>query len=429
MLKRAAVLSVAALALSAGGASASSFTVLKTFCQQTVCHDGNTPSGPLLVDAQGDLFGVTVVGGTHNRGEVYELQHTDSGYVFRRAYEFCLKSGCADGWRPYGGLIMDAAGNLYGTTSLGGAFGGGIVYEISPGAEPFQAWAFTKLHDFCVAANCTDGRKPMAGLTYQGAASGALYDGLSPLFGTTSLGGANAKGAAFKLSFVGGRPKPKETVLYSFCAQTNCADGLTPSAPLTADADGNLYGTTNYGGAFGASYTGGVVFELSPQRKRYTYTVLHSFCAETNCADGNLPNVGGVTLDSGGNLYGGTLLPSAGKLFELTPNGTVSTLNVIYSFCPTPSCTDGYGPNGPLLVDASGDITGTTADGGTAANPAGTIFKLHGATESVLYSFCGNCADGANPLAVTADGAGNLFGATFTSTNTGQGGTVFELTP
>jgi uncharacterized repeat protein (TIGR03803 family) len=428
MLKSAVVLSLAVLLLSAGGAHASSFTVLKTFCQLTACKDGGVADAPLVIDGQGNLFGVTVTGGRHNRGMMFELQNTSGGYVFRRGYDFCVQTGCNDGWFPYSGLILDTSGNLYGTTSRGGAYGGGIAFKLLPAAKPGDVWKFVKLHDFCIKAGCADGKTPMSGLTYQGAASGAPYDGTSPLFGTTTLGGAKGNGAAYRLQFAAGRGKPKEAVIYSFCAQTNCADGLTPQAPLTIDGNGNIYGTTNYGGAFGASDDGGVVFELSPTRNAYTYTVLHSFCAQTQCADGDLPGTGALALDGGGTLYGTAGRPGGGQIYALSPDGANSAISTVYSFCYGSGCLGGFAPDGPLIIDANGDIFGTAADGGSAADPAGVVFMIHDGAETVLHSFCSNCTDGANPLAVVMDGSGNLFGTTWISTVV-PGGTAFEISP
>ncbi|MBV9992397.1 MAG: hypothetical protein JOZ72_14040 [Alphaproteobacteria bacterium] len=428
MLMRSAAFAVIGLSFLPAAASAGTLSVLKTFCESTGCRDGNTPFAPLIRDPGGNLFGTTDTGGAHNRGTVFELLKTRSGYTFRRIYDFCSKSDCADGYHPRAGLIMDASGNLYGTATNGGVFGtgyrGGVAFKLTPGS---QQWTLTKLHDFCAKADCVDGKTPMAGLTYQGASSGALYDGSSPLFGTTIAGGTADQGVAYKLTFIPGRAKPQETALYSFCSQTDCADGLQPAAPLAIDAAGNIYGTTGYGGANGASDNGGVVFQLTPKRKGYAYTVLHSFCTLANCADGNRPSRSGVTIDGDGNLLGSAGGPYGGIIFKVVPSGASSTFSTLYTFCTDTVCDDGASPDFPLLVDASGDVFGTTTGGGP--QNAGTIFKLHDGAESVLYSFCQNCNDGAYPFGVAMDGSGTIFGVTFTTRNTGQGGTVYELAP
>ena len=164
-------------------------------------------------------------------------------------YSFCPQSGCADGSQPVAGLIMDAAGNLYGTTKVGGtggtggAFGQGVVFKLAPdGTE-------TVLYSFCSQANCTDGLQPFAGL---------IMDAAGNLYGTTLNGGiGSGSGVVFKLA-----PDGTQTVLYSFCSQANCTDGLAPQAGLLMDAAGNLYGTTALGGI--APGNSGVVFALTP---------------------------------------------------------------------------------------------------------------------------------------------------------------------
>jgi uncharacterized repeat protein (TIGR03803 family) len=189
---------------------------------------------------------------------------------------------------------------------------------------------------------------------------------------------------------------PTETVLHSFSGN----DGAQPIAGLIADGNGNLYGTTAKGGASG----NGVVFKLAPGG---TYTVLYSF---TGGSDGRFPQAG-LIADSSGNLYGTTQFGGAtgnGVVFKLTPGGTET---VLYSFCHLPGCTDGAYPQAGLIADSSGNLYGTTPYGG--ASNDGVVFKLaSGGTETVLYSFLGG-GDGAFPgAALIADGSGNLYGTT-----------------
>ncbi|HTT97578.1 MAG TPA: choice-of-anchor tandem repeat GloVer-containing protein [Rhizomicrobium sp.] len=432
MVLRSTVIALVALLSLFVPASASTFNVLKTFCVSTNCRDGNTPTAPIFLDPSGNLFGVTYGGGAHGKGTVFELRKAATGYTFHRIYDFCSQTNCTDGDHPYSGLIMDTAGNLYGTASNGGAngtgFRGGIVFKLTPGAKPSQQWTLTKLHDFCAKANCVDGKTPMAGLTYQGASSG-LYDGVSPLFGTTIGGGTAAQGVAYKLTYVPGRIKRVEKAFYSFCSVANCADGLQPGAPLTIDGAGNIYGTTNYGGANGSSTDGGVAFQFTPKHRGYRYTVLHSFCALAECADGDMPSRGGLTIDGSGNLLGTAYRPEGGIIYKLTPAGTGSTISTLYTFCADTICDDGAAPDWPLLIDSNGDIVGATNGGGTATQPAGTVYRLHDGTLTVLHSFCLNCDDGAYPRGIAMDTTGNIFGVTFMTRNTGAGGTVFALTP
>jgi uncharacterized repeat protein (TIGR03803 family) len=195
---------------------------------------------------------------------------------------------------PSAELIMDAAANLYGTTYHGGTSGGGVVFKLAPdGTE-------TVLYSFCSQFNCADGDHPSAGL---------IMDGAGNLYGTTYYGGTSGGGVVFKLA-----PDGTETVLYSFCSQSNCADGSDPEAGLIMDGAGNLYGTTSDGGGT----FGGVVFKLAPDG---TETVLYSFCSQSGCADGSYPEAG-LIMDGAGNLYGTTLgggTSGTGVVFMVTP--------------------------------------------------------------------------------------------------------------
>jgi uncharacterized repeat protein (TIGR03803 family) len=324
-------------------------TVLYSFCPQSSCADGAMPRASLLMDAPGNLYGTTFGGGAQLSGVVFKLAPDGTETVL---YSFCPQSGCADGAQPAAGLIMDAAGNLYGTTLNGGiGSGSGVVFKLAPdGTE-------TVLYSFCSQANCTDGQGPQAGL---------LMDAAGNLYGTTVAGGTGF-GVVFKLA-----PDGTETVLYSFCSQANCTDGFQPFAGLIMDAAGNLYGTTARGG------TGfGVVFKLAPDG---TETVLYSFCSQANCADGAQP-VAGLIMDAAGNLYGTTLSGGTsdqgvkldgGVVFALAPDGTET---VLHTFCsPGGNCTDGARPGG-LIMDAAGNLDGTTAQGGIAPG-SGVVFAL-----------------------------------------------------
>jgi len=240
---------------------------------------------------------------------------------------------------------MDANGNLYGTAVNGGADNDGTVFKLAPdGTE-------TLLHTF---AGGNDGAYPWAPL---------IADRKGKFYGTTCCGGASTQGTVFELT-----PEGKETVLYNFCAQANCADGGTPLAALLMDRSGNLYGTTSMGGGGSCNYGCGTVFELAADG---TETVLYSFCAKTNCADGSTPNASYLIMDKKGNLYGTTTAGGKygdGTVFELAPDGTEK---VLHSFA---GGSDGSDPSSGLLVNTKGDFYGTAFKGG--ANNDGIVFEV-----------------------------------------------------
>jgi uncharacterized repeat protein (TIGR03803 family) len=234
-------------------ASARIEKVLYSFCQTTGCPDGQDPYSPMVQDAHGNLFGTTLAGGNaSNAGTIYELQKVKRSWVFHSLYSFCSQTNCTDGSTPYGGLIVDVSGNLYGTTLLGGNANDGAVYELQKNGT------FKVLYSFCALSSCADGAQPYAGLTYQGQQTGAFYDGSSPLYGTTSSGGVSnlQSGVVYTIT-----PGGVESVLYAFGEGfNNFNDGVKPLAPLTMDSDDNLYGTTNNGG----STNSGTIFGVSP---------------------------------------------------------------------------------------------------------------------------------------------------------------------
>ncbi len=236
-------------------------------------------------------------------------------------YSFCAEANCADGVGPFAGLIRDASGNLYGTTTEGGAFDGGTVFELTPAAK--TPWPEKVLYSFCAEKHCADGATPYAGLIR--GASGNLY-------GTTNGGGGFGQGTVFELTPAAKTPWLAK-VLYSFCAKANCADGAGPYAGLIKDASGNLYGTTFAGGkettgmisceAFGkTSISCGVIFELTPNhaRTKWTEAVLHVFCKNGgDCVDGANPYAA-LIRDGSGDLYATALFGSgedAGTVIEL----------------------------------------------------------------------------------------------------------------
>jgi uncharacterized repeat protein (TIGR03803 family) len=364
-----------------------------------------------------------------------------AGYRLQLLHLFCARglTLCPEGGGPSSGLVMDAAGNLYGETFDGGqgrrcrGFGCGVAFELTPDKSRATGWSEAVLYRFCPEGEpCLDGAKPEGGL---------ITDAAGKLYGTAGGNASRSQplgpGLVFALTPNPSRTAWGESVLYRFCAQgLPCPDGANPETGLIADADGNLYGTTAAGGGAG----NGVVFALrhNASRTEWTETVLYSFCART-CIDGAFPQ-GGLIMDASGNLYGTTYNGGAaigpGTVFELTPNADRSqwTETVLYSFCmQSPTCADGANPFGSLIMDTAGNLYGETAFGGRAKN-AGVVFALtHNAdrsrwSETVLNEFAcgkgGRCGEGSPiPSGLVMDSAGHLFGIDY-----GING-IIELTP
>ena len=325
--------------------------------------DGAFPYAGLIMDRAGNFYGTTHNGGAETAvsggcdcGTVFELSPVPGG-GWRETILHSFGSGREGAFPAYAGVIMDAAGNLYGTTSSGGIYGNGIVFELSPRAN--GGWTETVLHNF---GNGDDGSVPQAGLT---------MDTAGNLYGTTLWGGIYRRcsdglkagcGTVFELSPSQGGGWT-ETVIHSF----NWADGWQPNSTLIMDTVGNLYGTTTVGG-FNACADGpegcGTVFQLSPSPGGgWTETVLHTFGRPAT--DGSHPWTG-LTMDTAGNLYGVTLdggVYSFGTVFEMSPQqGGGWSETVLHSF----NITDGWNPYGLPTVDRSGNIYGTTAAGGSS---------------------------------------------------------------
>jgi uncharacterized repeat protein (TIGR03803 family) len=303
-------------------------------------------------------------------------------------------------------------------------------------APAFAASKEKVLYRFCSQSGCIDGDGP---------GGSVIFDAAGNLYGTAEAGGAQNSGVVFKLT-----PEGKETVLYSFCAQTSCIDGIEPTrdgieptGSLIFDAAGNLYGVTYEGGAYGGAYGGGSVFELTPATDgSWTEQLLHSFGSGN---DGSQPSAG-LILDVAGNLYGTTIgggaysgcfstIDGCGTVFELTPgkNGQW-TEKVLYNFGQ--NARDGFGPEGSLVIDDAGNLYGTTIYGGayscSGSDGCGTVFELMPGKNGrwkgrVIHSFNGN--DGDLPVSnVIFDSAGNLYGTTYEGGYRGWG-TVFKLVP
>jgi uncharacterized repeat protein (TIGR03803 family) len=366
-------------------APAQTFTVLHAF---TGRPDGASPHAGLLLDKSGNLYGTTAVGGDIKSGWGTVFKVTSEG---QETVLYSFASG-TDGANPQAGLIMDASGNLYGTTSKGGSVPNfGTVFKVSAKGKENVLFRF----------NDTDGSGPVGSL---------VRDAKGNLYGTTQVG-AKGYGTVFKLD-----SKGNETVLHSFARG---ADGAFPLAGLIMDAKGNLYGTTESGGTPEV----GTVFEVDNTGEE---TILYSF---KRAPDGYGP-YGGLVMDAIGNFYGtaedGGKDSAFGTVFKLTKSGVET---VLHSFASNP---DGANPWAGLIRDAKGNLYGTTSFGGIGK---GTVFEVSSeGEETVLYTFTGGKDGGFPHGGLVMDGEGNLYGTTTEggdlSCDDGIGcGTVFKLTP
>jgi uncharacterized repeat protein (TIGR03803 family) len=340
--------------------------------------DGTNPAAGLTLDASGNLYGTTLGGGdvdlcgyTLGCGLVFEMSQESAG-VWKETVLYPFKAG-AGGGGPVGGLIFDAAGNIYGTTySYGnlagcGGSGCGIVFELSPSAH---GWIETILHTF---TGGVDGAQPAASL---------VFDGSGNLYGTTYSGGnltacpaTSGCGVVFELS-PSGRNQWKETVLHTF---TDGVDGSNPVSNLVFDANGRLYGTTSAGGSANCYKGCGAVFELSQNAQGWKATVIRSFGGGP---DGANP-AAGLISDSAGNLYGttehggysnnpcGYANAGCGTVFKLSPTSGVWNLTVLHAFT---NDGDGAFPRAGLIFDGAGNLYGTTTNGGV--NGDGAVFEV-----------------------------------------------------
>jgi uncharacterized repeat protein (TIGR03803 family) len=387
--------------------------------------NGNNPDGGLIFDARGNLYGTTFHGGTSGNGDVFRLTPPAPGKTAWTETVLYTFSG-TNGKGPNGNLIFDSAGNLYGTTVAGGAHGDGTVFKLTPPAPGKTAWTETVLLSF----NGTNGNSPRGSL---------VRDKAGNLYGAAAGGGAvqcNPNnglvgcGTIFKLTPpAAGKTAWTETTLVSFKG----TDGSSPNGGLVFDSTGSLYGTT--GG--GPTYLYGTVFKLTPPaagKTAWTETVLFAF----NGTNGKYPDAG-LAIDTKGNLYGTTEYGGsldAGAVFKLTRPAAGKTAwgeSVLASFAGA----SGDNPNASLILDAAGNLYGTTEYGGGSANNfSGNVFRLTPPaagktawTETVLYTFKGDGSTGLFPSASLArGGGGGLFGTAFSGGKSGHG-VVFRLTP
>ena len=370
---------------------------------------GSEPYGGLISDAAGNLYGTTIQGGVYGYGTVFVLiPKTGGGWTGKILHSF--GPGGIDGAFPYSSLTLDRSGNVYGTTINGGSNNVGIVFKLTPTAH--GPWKESILYSFL--NNEQDGLYPGGPL---------IFDSSGNIYGTTGDGGPHFSGTVYKLTPNTTGPWT-ETILYTF----NYSDGIGPIAGLLFDASGNLYGTTTAGGAYGF----GTVFELTPQTNgEWNESAIFNFDGRNSTGDEPYAT---MIFDAAGNLYGTTVQGGyydSGMVFKLSPqtDGTW-TETIVHSF--EPSNWDGGNPYGGLMMDAAGNLYGTTNLGGRYNY--GTVYQLTPTaggkwSEKILHFFNNNGKDGYNPYCTLAsDKAGSLFGVTFGGGTRGQG-TLFEIVP
>jgi len=346
---QAPVVATAAMALALVTAQASSaqawtLKTLHSFCAETHCTDGSSPLAGLVRDSAGNLYGTTEVGGASGGGVVFELSSAGDSWSYKVLHSFCYS--CGDGAFPLASLILDVNGNLYGTTATKGPDNRcGTAFRLSPNASRSK-WRETRLHVF----SCKPfGDQASSALAYQGKQTGAPYDGVSPLYGTTDSGGTGA-GTVYQLVPDGAAWKHK--VIYAFCpgGTDGCTDGRSPGSDLIFDGSGTVYGMTSVGG----STQNGTVYQLKPAAKggKWRETILYDFCQLDNCTDGAAP-AGALVMDARGRLFGTSNGPGdAGNIFRMTRSQDGWREKTLYIF--DPGGCGGYNPEAGLLLNALG---------------------------------------------------------------------------
>jgi uncharacterized repeat protein (TIGR03803 family) len=412
-------------------ARAQSFQLIYAF---SGANDGGYPLAGLAMDAAGNLYGTS--SSQYNQQNcptgcliVYEMSPNGTGWNFTTLFS---GQNASQGSTSVGSMAFGPDGNLYGTTAYGGSAGacypGWGCGVVFKLAQANGGWTESVLYRFTGVPN---GNFPSGELA---------FDNAGNLYGTTSGGGSNVgclgggctgNGVVYQLALSGST----ESVLYAFGAN-RVNDGIGPAGGVVMDGGGNLYGTTVEGG----DLNNGTVFRLAPNGSSWSETVLYNFHGGN---DGVWP-VAGVILDAAGNIYGSTEYDyrygGAGAVFELSPSGGNWIHDVLYDFpsqsCGTPPCHLGEGPKSNFILDDAGNLYGTTAVDGLYG--CGSVFKLSRDGEAWSYSSlhdftCG--LDGANPSgSLVMDRAGNLYG-----TASGGGvvdaycpsgcGVIFKITP
>jgi uncharacterized repeat protein (TIGR03803 family) len=397
-----AVAATAVFVFSLASATAATTDVIFSFDED----EGAYPDSDLETDSFGNIYGTTVLGGDFGGGTVFRLSSTPNGWVHTILYSF---TGGADGGEPYKGVTLDREGNLYGTAVTGGSGscegGCGVAYKLTKSGG---TWTQRVIHAF---TGGNDGSGPGARLT---------VDREGNVYGMTPIGGAYGLGTIYKIH-QGPRGGWTFKVIHAF---TGGADGGSGSAGRMILRNGLLYGAATTGGTYGS----GVVFELTPRAVgRWDFRTIYSFRGQP---DGSFP-YGALLFDGSGNVYGTTYYGGTnniGAVYKLSrrPVGEWNE-SVIYSFQDVP---DGNSSISNLVFDGAGNLYGTTSEGGLGR---GTIFKLSPVgggqwTETVVHRFQGP-PDGAFPYnGLVVDRFGNFYGATVHGGDDDDG-SVYQFTP
>jgi uncharacterized repeat protein (TIGR03803 family) len=386
--------------------SASAFgqteSVLYTF---TDGPDGGGPFGELIFDSAGNLYGTTNAGGISNNGGygvVFELSPaTGGGWTESPLYAF---QGGNDGRGPIAGVVFDTAGNIFGTTEFGGLHNMGTVYELSPAAG--GGWTEQVLYSF---AGSSDGGLPNSPL---------VFDAAGNLYGTAATGGSQGLGTVFQLSPVSGGGWTEKTILNGTAARGSSFRNVT------FDNHGNLY--TN--AASGGSSNNGTIIRLTPTSFGWNAGVVYTFLGG---ADGSQP-ASGLTFQAPGRLFGATESGGAygfGTVYELTPGGGgMWNKTTLFNFGKVGS--DTLYPTNPLTIGPADQLYSTSGSGGSGGG--GTAYELAKVggvwKEKILYDFPNGGGIGSPNGGVVLDGAGNLYGTGHNGGASGAGG-VYEIVP
>jgi len=392
----------------------------------SAAFDGSYPGASLVEGSTGkSVYGTTAYGGTTGNGIVFQLT---SPPVFGPWLETILYNftGGSDGGNPMSALVFDAAGNLYGTTTTGGDFGSGTVFELTPPVNQGSPWTEITLHSFSAKEGA-----PI---------SGVLVDSQGKVYGTTTNHNANgvvSPAEVFKLSPPSSGTGPwTEQILFRFTEHSN-ADSLIGG--LVFDTKGNLYGA-----ALNSPTGSGFVFQLAPpasQGAPWTETVIYTF---TNSTDGGFP-YSGLIIDSLGQLYGTTAaggkasgFNGRGVVYQLVPptqTGGAWTENVIYTF---QGSTDGGVPRGNLAFDTKGNLYGMTNQGGDQTCSCGTVFELAAPvsgtwTFTALHAFTAGSDGAQSPRSyggvIFHTGVGIILGTTWGGGTVDYRGTFWKVVP